>query len=218
MYNSLDYDTHLELRNSLTSEDYLCLRNEVFSDHPGDPILVFIGRLTPGKRLDLLLEAAQLLKEVNVLIVGDGPDRDRLMELGKELGLGPRLHFQGACYDEREIGRILGAADLCVVPDELGLTIIHSFSFGTPLVTHDFCQGHGPEFEALEPGVTGTLFPRGSAKGLADAIRGWLSDQHDRDSVRQKCFEVVDIKYNPHVQSQVIRRAAAGFAAKADNF
>ena len=217
VYNSLDYDAHLALRDSITPEDQGALRREIFDDLAGDPILVYIGRLTPGKQLDLLLQAAHRLGNVNVLMVGDGPDRDRLQQIGRDLDLGPRLHFHGACYDEEEIGRILGAADLCVVPDQLGLTIIHAFSFGTPLVTHDDQEGHGPEIEALEPGVTGALFPRGSVQGLAQVIRGWLEGHPDREQVRRRCFQVIDTMYNPHVQSRIIRRAAAGLPAEDDS-
>lgn len=68
-----------------------------------NPNLIFIGRLTTVKRIDLLLEALALLKNkgkmYNLTLVGDGVERAKLAEKVQKLNLEEQVWFYGACYD-----------------------------------------------------------------------------------------------------------------------
>lgn len=46
-------------------------------------------------------------------------------------------------------------ADLCVSPGNVGLTAMHSLVFGCPVITHNCFEWQMPEFEAIQPGITG---------------------------------------------------------------
>lgn len=210
VYNSLDYHRQKLARESVL-EDQFFIKRKYFSDG-ASPVLIFIGRLTAEKKIDLLLHAVQILgasgTHVNVLIIGEGKERSRLEQIARSLK--GQVYFYGACYDEYEIGRLLGNADLCVSPGNVGLTAIHSLSFGTPVCTHDDMTVQMPEAESIVPGKTGICY--NLQKGnLAEVILSWISAKLDREQVRKNCYETIDNRYNPNVQVNIFREVILQF-------
>lgn len=205
IYNSLAYDVQRALREQLRPQPLFAdrFRND-------DPNLVFVGRLTEVKRLDLLLAAVARLsgrgRQVNVTLIGDGVCREGLAAQARRLGITDRVWFFGPCYDERRLSEMIYNADLCVSPGNVGLTAMHALMFGTPVVTHDDFACQMPEFEAVERGKTGAFFTRGDVDSLADTIDGWFAAGRDRERIRAACYEVIDTYYNPHYQIEVMRR------------
>lgn len=210
IYNSLDYKAQQHLRTTITPQTIAATRQALFPI-PNRPVLAFIGRLVPRKRLDLLFEAAHQLrllgKEINLLIIGDGPVRPALEKLAatKELA----VHFHGECYDEAEVCRLISAANATVAPDAIGLTAIHSLVYGTPVVTSDNQNTHGPEFEAITPGINGSLYKYGDSNALVEAISMWTHTDVPSDLIRAQCFKVVDEFYNPEYQRIQIDQAVS---------
>ena len=138
--------------------------------------------------------------------VGDGPKKDELEVLVQESGLKDNVWFYGPCYEEKQIAQIIYNADLCVSPGDVGLTAMHAMTFGTPVVSHNnFCH-QMPEFEAIENGKTGFFFKENDVESLAECIRAWLTSGLNREQVRQNCYDVIDQKYNPHFQVEMIRK------------
>lgn len=212
LFNSLDYDTHKLLNSEFNDLD----RNEVFSffENPKLPIIIFIGRLTPVKKLDLLFDAVNRINvkstKVNLLIMGEGSEMGELEKMG-ENGVSNRwIHFTGACYDEEVIGKYLSKVDLCVSPGNVGLTAIHALSFGVPVCTHDNMANQMPEAEAIQDGYNGFLFKENDVEDLKNKIEKWFQINLDRNLVRQRCIEVIDKYYNPHYQLSVFRRLING--------
>lgn len=204
IYNSLNYDEQLVLRNSITPSAF-------YQSHfnNANHNLIFIGRLTAVKKLDQILRGVAKLKDMglslNVTFVGDGTEKQTLMSLAKELNL-DNVWFYGACYDEKQIAQLLYNADLCVSPGNVGLTAMHAMSFGCPVISHNNFPKQMPEFEAIEVGKTGAFFKENDIDSLAEAIRNWINTCNDRESVRKACYKVIDEKYNPHVQLETLRK------------
>ncbi len=207
IYNSLDHDHHLELRKQVGSGDRAKLREHFGNDLP---VLLFIGRLTPQKRLSLLFQAVQELEargdRVNILLIGDGSEIQNLKEEASKLQ--SQTWFYGKCYKDEELSALIAGADLCVSPGNVGLTAIHCMSFGTPVISHGNMDNQMPESEALTHGKTGLFFEEGSAASLADAIQNWLAYQREagRDKIRRDCFEIVDSRFNPNYQKNIIKQ------------
>lgn len=205
IYNSLDYDNQLQIRNELQPET-------IYTDHFKNdvPNLMFVGRLTFAKRFDLLLNALFTLKEklqiYNLTLIGDGEQKEELVKLAGKLGLEDNIWFYGACYDEKELSRLIYNADLCVSPGNVGLTAIHSLTFGTPVLTHDNFPYQGPEFEIIIDGVTGTYFEYDNCDSLTERIESWFSLKLDRNVIRNQCYKVIDAKYNPYYQMSVLKK------------
>lgn len=203
IYNSLDYDKQTGLREKVSKESpYLEHFNNTCKN------LIFIGRLTKIKKLDQLIKAVSKLKEkqynVNLTFVGDGEEMTRLRSLAKKLNLEQQIWFFGACYDELQKSELLYHADLCVSPGNVGLTAMDSMSFGTPVISHNNMMNQMPEVEAIEEGKTGGYFNENDIDSLAESIANWLGSNYSREDIRRNCYRVIDEKYNPHKQVELL--------------
>jgi len=206
IYNSLDYDVQLSLRQSLS-------KSSLYYDHFRNnyKVIVFIGRLTKVKRLEMILYAVNHLRECgeyyNVVFVGDGEERDTLEALSNNLGLNKMVWFYGASYNESINAQFIYNADLCVSPGNIGLTAMHVMMFGCPAITNDDFNHQMPEFEAILEGRTGSFFHAGDFYSLSEAISHWFAMHGtDRDLVRQACFDEIDSRWNPHNQISIFKR------------
>lgn len=204
-YNSLAYDEELEVRRTLKPSPF-------YQEHFGNdlPNLVFIGRLIPSKKLEMVIHAMLLLRDrgfmVNMTYIGDGSDKARLETMVHGSNLEENVWFYGPCYEEKQIAQFIHNADLCVSPGEIGLTAMHSMTYGTPVITHNnFCH-QGPEFEAIEEGKTGSFFAENDVESMARCIQSWFANGLDREQVRQNCYDIIDSRYNPHRQVEMIRK------------
>ena len=205
IHNSLAYGEQLKSRNRLTP-------SPVYGKYFGNnnKTLVFVGRLTKVKRLDMVLDAMALLRErgldLNLVLIGNGVAGYELEAKTRELGLNKNVWFYGACYEEDKISELIYNADLCVSPGNIGLTVIHALMFGCPCITHDDFKNQMPEFEAIIPGKTGAFFARGSVDSLARAIDAWFSEKRSREEIRQACYAEIDTSWNPDFQIGVLKR------------
>lgn len=205
VFNSLNYDEHLRLRN-----DKQVTEGQIpgFFKNNTLPYVIFVGRLTKVKKLDLLLKALGIINtsetKINLLIIGDGDEKNALITLAEEWNLVECIHFYGSCYDERITAQFLYHATLCVSPGNVGLTAIHSLSFGTPVCTHDNFFNQMPEVQVIEEGLTGCFFKESDVDSMVSAIVNWIEKESNRAWMRRKCFYVIDEFYNPDYQVNVI--------------
>lgn len=207
VYNSLDYCSQVKLRERW---ERTAIFGEFFKE-ADLPALIFIGRLSKRKKLNLLFDAlnkaSRLGYHFNLLFVGDGDDGEELISECYRLGLHDCVYFYGASYSEVRNAQLIGAADICVAPGGVGLTCIHALTYGTPVVTHENPDFQMPEFEAIIPKHNGDLFEYGNIDDLVKTLISWVESNPDRDEVRQRCYEVVDRHYNPKAQREVFMRA-----------
>lgn len=205
--NSLDYDFQKEIRKSLKKTD---LYKKHFNNE--FPIILFIGRLETKKKLADILQVISLLKadkmKVNGVFVGDGSDKVNLMQIAKKLNIENQIWFYGACFDEVKIAELVYNSDVCLSPGNVGLTSIHSLSYGTPVVTHNNFPNQMPEFEAIKEEENGAFFKENDIQDMTRVVKNWL-EKHPYKSSRlmDKCFEIIDTKYNPYYQLDIIKRA-----------
>ena len=189
----------------------------IYTEHFGNkhPVLLFIGRLEANKRIDQLLHSLVRMNKqgraVNLVLVGDGSEQEALRELAQRLGVAEQVWFYGPSYAEPEIGQLLYNADLCVSPGNVGLTAMHAMMYGLPVASHRDFTRQGPEVEAIIEGKTGFLFTPDSLDDLTESILSWLEryalQSVQREEVRANCYQIIDAKYNPSHQLQVLRKA-----------
>lgn len=167
-------------------------------------------RLTPQKRLDLLIQAVAVIsrshRPVSVLLVGDGPEKERLRRLATTLGVD--LHLIGPLYTDEAIASVYRHMSVTVVPAAIGLTAIQSLSHGVPVISDDDRYAQMPEWEAIIEGVTGGTYRSGDVSSLATTITSWLDRmESEAADVRSDCRREVDARWTP--QAQAGRIAAA---------
>lgn len=144
------------------------------------PVILFVSRLESANRVDLLLEALARLAAsrptLRLVIVGGGPDEPRLRDLARDLGVAQRVRFTGPLYEESTLARYFLAAAAFVYPANMGLSLLHAFGYGLPVVTGDDKARHGPEIEALRHEENGLFFRHGDPGSLADALARLLDE------------------------------------------
>tara|TARA_R110001583_G_scaffold19603_7_gene76547 strand:+ start:13082 stop:14311 length:1230 start_codon:yes stop_codon:yes gene_type:complete len=103
--------------------------------------LILIGRLSDVKRVDRFLQAIKLAKEeipsLNAVIVGDGPDKELLQSLAKELGIEKDIHFAGW---QNDVHRWLQKSKCFVLTSDsegLSQALIQAMMTGLPAITSD---------------------------------------------------------------------------------
>ena len=136
------------------------------------PTLLYVGRLQPRKRIDLLLQACAALtaeRQPNLWIIGDGPARSGFESLAREIY--PKAEFFG---DQRgpSLERYYKKADLFVLPGTGGLAVQQAMAHGLPVIV---AQGDGTQEDLVRP-ENGLLVPPNDPAALIEAIRSALSD------------------------------------------
>jgi glycosyltransferase involved in cell wall biosynthesis len=209
VYNSLDYKAQIGFRGTISEKQRDDFRATLFKD-PTLHQLIFIGRLIPEKKLQMLINAVAGLKKenipVNLLFVGDGPERAVLEQLVDNNGIGDQVCFYGASYNETANYQLIYSSECCVAPGQIGLTAIHSLMYGVPVISHDNANDQGPEFEAIKHLKNGALFEYNNEQDLKEKIVMVLDmiKTKSRSAIEADCYEVVDKFYNPEVQRDLI--------------
>jgi glycosyltransferase involved in cell wall biosynthesis len=136
------------------------------------PLVGTTARLDRQKGLDILVRALPAVPEVDVEIVGDGPERAALETLAREVGVAGRVHFAGWSDRARDW---LGRWDAFVLPSRfegLPLSILDAMLAELPVVATDV----GSNGEAVRDQVTGRLVAAEDPDALAAALRDVLAD------------------------------------------
>ncbi|HMN97120.1 MAG TPA: glycosyltransferase [Phycisphaerales bacterium] len=137
----------------------------------GRELAVFVSRLEPDKRVDLLLRAFAELRRrrpaARLALIGKGSQTEALRALAAELGVADATSFAGALYDDRELAPWMLSAAAFAFPAAIGLSILHALGYGLPVVTSDDLAAHNPEIEALRPEVNGLLYRDGDPVDFA---------------------------------------------------
>ncbi len=207
IYNSLNFketEIYRKLNEANTGNSLLSLFKR-----PELPVVFCIGRLTKVKKIAMLVEAIDILKNrgvfVNCFVIGDGEESKNLKELVTRLSLEEQIHFTGALYNEKEISRYIMVSDLCVCPGAVGLTVIHSLSYGVPVLSNDNFVEQMPEHEAIIAGKTGDFFKDGDINDMANKIQQCINYRlQNKERNIQDCVKVVSDFYNPNFQKTTI--------------
>jgi glycosyltransferase involved in cell wall biosynthesis len=134
---------------------------------PGDPIGLYCGSLYPDKRLDLLIDAGDLIREreprFRLVVVGDGSSRAQVTEAARTRDW---LHWVGM---QRGVEKAawFSIANAYLSPGAVGLHVLDAFCAGIPMITTDSAL-HGPEIAYLESGRNGFVVSA-DARAFADA-------------------------------------------------
>jgi glycosyltransferase involved in cell wall biosynthesis len=209
--NSLDLDRQRVARDAIDAAAIAACRKALFA-RPELPTVICSCRLVAEKRIDLLLRAAEMLSNlgepINVVIIGDGPERARLQEFVRSHQLS--AHFEGQCYEEARIALLTMSSDLTVCPGFVGLTAIQSMAYGVPVITNKRSGDDAPEVEAIVPGLTGDLFEEGDADDLVAVMRSWLRRPSMGHSYPNACIEIIERYWSPDSQLRVLEEAVTG--------
>jgi glycosyltransferase involved in cell wall biosynthesis len=166
----------------------------------GGPVILFVSRLHPNNRVDLLIRAtAKLAAEfpgLKTVIIGNGDaEKARLQAIARDTGVTDRVIFQNGIYDELKLAPWFLSASIFCYPAHSGLSLIHALWYGLPVVTGDNLAAQNPEVVALEDGVNGLLYRHGEVDALAEALRDILTDDAKRIAMSVAARRSVEDKH-----------------------
>lgn len=152
-----------------------------------------VGNLIPTKGHSLLLRAfaqvAPVAQRVTMEIIGNGPERRKLVELANHLEISHKVHFRG--HQNREA--VADAMRRCLVfalPSEyegLGCVYLEAMACARPVIA---CHGQGID-EIVEHGETGMLVAPNDEAALSDSLLALLRDDYRRKRMGESAREVV---------------------------
>ncbi len=175
----------------------------------GKALILFVSRLFRENRVDMLLDATKRLEErglpVVSVIVGEGPEKAQLEAQAREVGVEGSVRFLGAIYGEEELAPWFVLADCFCYPANIGLSILHAFGYGLPVVTSDRTEAQNPEIEALRPEENGLVYKDSDVEDLAAALQRILGDDALRERLGAEAFRTVEEDFS-------IDRMAEGMA------
>jgi glycosyltransferase involved in cell wall biosynthesis len=157
---------------------------------PGRPVIAFQGRLVTTKGVRLLFAAACILREQNrnfeLLIIGDGPERESLEQFARDSNLETHVCFAGR-LNGTQLDAALARAFAVVVPslggEVFGLVVAENMLRALPIVASDI----GAFVELL--GGFGLTFRTGDAAALASSLARLLDDTSLAASLAQRARE-----------------------------
>lgn len=146
----------------------------------GALVVTYVARLVASKNVDLFLDVAAAVipsdPRTHFVVVGNGPDRERLERESVRIGLSGRVTFAG--YEPR-LADVLDGSDIFLSTSDyegFGIAILEAMAAGTAVVATDV----GATSELVVPGTTGMLAPRGDVTGLVRALTAMLNDSEMR--------------------------------------
>ncbi len=148
----------------------------------GDKILMHVSNFRSVKRVPDCVDVLARVREempARLVLVGDGPERPRVMERADELGVLDHVLFLGK---HASVDELLACADLFLLPSEsesFGLAALEAMACGAPVVASRV----GGLSEVVPDGEAGFLLPLGDVQGMAEAALSLL-----RDDARWKRF------------------------------
>jgi glycosyltransferase involved in cell wall biosynthesis len=169
-------------------------------------VLGVIGRLSPEKGQQIFLEAFQCVvaraPNRRAVLVGDGSEKERLVQLVRRLGLANRVLFTG---HDSHIEELYPALDLVVIPslsEGLPNVLLESLLYGKPVVAAEV--GGIPEI--LKPAGAGWLVPPGNVRALEHAMLAALQDAGRRTSSGSAGLEYVRQNCSPQRRAESVSR------------
>ena len=142
------------------------------------PIVLWVGRIEPYKRADVMLEAMPAIlvaqPDAKLVFVGEGSARSELAARARALGLADKVLFTGFIAEEDKIEWLRRAAVVVNSSEKegWGMTVIEANACGVPAVSSDVPGLR----DSTRHGVNGFLYPYGNSAALADAVTRLLGD------------------------------------------
>jgi glycosyltransferase involved in cell wall biosynthesis len=189
--NAIDTGELAEQLASVTPLDQQQLKKSL--DIKSENIGVYIGGLYPEKRVDFMIAAALEIRnsipDFQFIVIGGGVDAALVEAAAMQH---PWIHAMGPKFGIEKT-KLASLAKVFIMPGLVGLGVLDSFVYGTPLVTTNYPL-HSPEIEYLEDGVNGVMVKEtNSVEAYAKAVVRVLTDKAYCDRLKAGAAEALNI-------------------------
>lgn len=180
---------------------------------PGKLTLLTVARLNPSKGIDHALRAlAQAKKKglhISYLVAGEGPDRERLENLIRELGLEEDVHLLGTT-GETEVISLLQRSDAFILPsvglgEAAPVSVMEAMACGLPVI----CSRIGGTPDMISDGIDGFLTPQRDESAILSAIERLTRDPELRVQIGQAARARAQSEFDHHAMAARLLRQIA---------
>jgi glycosyltransferase involved in cell wall biosynthesis len=165
-------------------------------------VLLFLGNLTKGKGVDVLLTALSTVTrahpELRAIIAGGGPEREPLEQLASTLAIQDSVHFVGPVEPD-QTHTLFAACDAFVLPSRsegMGIVILEAMASGRPIIASEV--GGVPDL--IIDGTTGLLCPPDDSRALAGRISELMSDEQLRCRLARSARQEAESRFAESLQ------------------
>lgn len=172
------------------------------------PAFIFVGSIVPRKGVKCLVEACRCLKEegitdYNVLIVGDGLQRDELKKLSKTYALDEQIIWVGR-VDYADIGTFFHHSDIFVLPtleDTWGMVVLEAMLMGKPVL----CSKGAGASELILDGQNGYCFDVDVPEQLAEVMKRLIHSPEQLGNMGHMSQTIMS-RYSPGAASEMMSK------------
>lgn len=186
-YNSPDTTRLLNVKKELDQENII----------PKIHRIIHVGRLVKWKKVDLLIDSVTELKkefpDIELLIIGDGPEKQYLVNLTRERNLEENIKFIGGVYSPKDLGRYLMKSSVYILAGMGGLSLNEAMSFGKPIIC-SVCDG--TERELVIEGFNGYFFKEGDKMDLVLKIKKIFMNVEKTIEMGENSYYIIKNKIN----------------------
>ena len=176
------------------SEDRVRIRTRLgFAEN--EKLILYVGRLSPEKGVDFLVRSCARLNisgQTKLLIAGDGPEKTKLQELARIVGLGSKICW---CGNVDDVVDYLQAADVFVMPSQFegqSNAILEAMACELPVIATDVAGNN----ELVLHGDNGLLVAYGDESALAAALCSLLKNRQQAQELAARAYICVRERHN----------------------
>ena len=189
--NTLDVTKIRHEINTITQEELETTR-ETWGLAKTDFVFLFVGRFHPRKEVPFLVTAfsrvIQKLPQAQLILVGTGVHQETVKKRVESLHLTEKVILPGAVYDSRSLSRLFLISDLITLPGQVGLTVVHAFIHGKPVLTKK-SRSFSPELDYLVDGVNGRLLPTETVEAYAEEMLRLAQERAQLAALSQRAWQ-----------------------------
>jgi glycosyltransferase involved in cell wall biosynthesis len=163
-------------------------------------ILLSCARLEAKNKFDVVLPAIRALRErvPNILwcVIGTGSEAEKLRDQARALAIDDSIRWLGEVHEENDLAPWFLSSKYMVHPAGVGLSLLHAYGYGLPIILNEDMSTHMPEVAAFIESQAGITFNLNSAKSLEDALAAAISNDQTRYLRSMRAIGIVRDKYN----------------------
>lgn len=188
----------IKLPNPIFIDGIDGIEKDEFQNGNSRKYILYLGRLSEEKGVDVLLRAFALLQRPEKLyLMGDGPLKKELISLAKELGIDRKVVFYD--YNESKHAALLKKAEMVISPSRCYENAPYGVLDAMSLKKLIICANLGGSKEIVDNNVNGMLFEAGDHEDLAKKIEFALIHTSEREQMAESGYRYIKENYNQHI-------------------
>lgn len=168
-------------------------------------IILSCARLDPKNQFEIMIpvlnQLSKTIPQILWCVIGQGEQGPSLQSAVEQAGLAQHVRWLGAIYRESELAPWFLSSKVLVHPGAIGLSLLHAFGYGLPVITHDDMENQMPEIAAFKCNENGLFFNKNNPLTLINLIERYLSNEALANAHGRRAYATAKSEYNTKVMA-----------------